>query len=221
MNVNAENRTGALTIIATDGWRAWTTLTTEVSLDPAPQTMTPGFDANGVAGGDPARGRKRGIARTSGCTIVNSHLAETQAVGQESPAIGGADTTFDHNTTLVDGASTVYTTSRMSVGFVFTNNVINDTAYAVKGDGVAAGHGIINASLPGRYFSGGLFIGAPPANDPAGNFYPATVQVVGLVDAGAGDSRLTSTRHHRRSGTDGTDPGCDVSALAAAYGATR
>jgi hypothetical protein len=62
---------------------------------------------------------------------------------------------------------------------------------------------------------------SPAAQYPAANFYPTTIDGVGFADAPGGDYRLGASSVYRGGATDGTDPGCDFSALASAYGAVR
>jgi hypothetical protein len=59
----------------------------------------------------------------------------------------------------------------------------------------------------------------PPAKWPSGNFFPATVGDVGLVNynnGGAGDYHLQSSSPYKGKASDGTDPGADIDAVNAA-----
>ena len=100
--------------------------------------------------------------------------------------------------------------------FKFTNNVILDNRYGIKGAGTASGTATINKFFPQADFRGGIFIGSDPAKYPVNNFYPTTVGAVGFVNFSAGNYRLATSSIYRGGATDGKDPGCDFDALAAA-----
>jgi hypothetical protein len=106
--------------------------------------------------------------------------------------------------------------TRPTYRFTFTNNVLIDRAWAVKGGGTAAGNDTIRVFFPDGQFFGGIYIGSDPRYYPTGNFYPATVDAVSFVNFAGGDYRLSSTSIYRGGGTDGTDPGVDFAALTAA-----
>jgi hypothetical protein len=130
--------------------------------------------------------------------------------------VGGSDVTVDHNTIMNDGGSVLVPDYRPTYGFVFTNNVLIDRVYAIKGGGASAGNGTIARYFPGGQFFGGIYVGADPNQYPAANFYPATVGDVGFVNYTGRDYRLSTNSIYRNGGTDGKDPGCDFAALAAA-----
>jgi hypothetical protein len=130
--------------------------------------------------------------------------------------VGGSNVTIDHNTIMNDGGSVLVPDTRPTYGFVFTNNVLVDRAYAVKGAGEAAGNGTISRYFPGGQFFGGIYVGSDPSKYPTGNFYPPDVASVGFVNFAGGDYRLGSSSIYRNGGTDGKDPGCNFVALQAA-----
>jgi hypothetical protein len=130
--------------------------------------------------------------------------------------VGGSDITVDHNTVINDGAITLFPDVYQSPRFVFTNNVIMDNAYAIKGSSAAAGTGSITKYFPNSDFRGGIYIGSDPDAYPVSNFYPSSIAAVGFVDFAGRNYRLSSSSIYRNGGTDGKDPGCDFAALAAA-----
>ena len=130
--------------------------------------------------------------------------------------VGSYDITVDHNTIINDGAITLWPDSYQTPRLVFTNNVLIDNQYAIKGAGGTPGKGTIAKFFPSSQFFGGIYIGSDPALYPAGNFYPPSISAVGFVNFGAGDYRLGSGSIYRGGATDGKDPGCDFAALAAA-----
>jgi hypothetical protein len=67
--------------------------------------------------------------------------------------------------------------------------------------------------MPGWVFAGNVLIGAPSASYPTENFFPATVNAVGFVNAAGGDYRLAASSPYKGQATDGTDPGADIDAV--------
>jgi hypothetical protein len=121
--------------------------------------------------------------------------------------VGGSDVVVDHNTIVSDGGSVVVPDYRPTYRFVFTNNILIDHAYAIKGAGEAAGTDTIDRYFPDGDFAGGIYIGSNPKYYPTGNYYPATIADVGFVNFSGGDYRLSSNSIYRNGGTDGRDPG--------------
>lgn len=159
-------------------------------------------------------------------TVRNNLFEDVSAAkyggfGRFLQVVGGVDLTFDHNTVINDGAITVAPDVRETYGLVFTNNVILDNAYGIKGTATASGNPTIAKFFPGSQFFANIMARSPAAQYPAANFYPTTLDGVGFADALSGDYRLAATSVYRGGATDGTDPGCNFAALAAAYGAVR
>jgi hypothetical protein len=130
--------------------------------------------------------------------------------------IGGSDITVDHNTIIADGNITLFPDAYTSPRFTYTNNVLIDHAYAIKGSGTAVGNATIAKYFPESEFRGGIYVGSNPSLYPVGNFYPATVGDVGFTNFSGRNYRLSSNSIYQGGGTDGKDPGCDFDALAAA-----
>jgi len=131
---------------------------------------------------------------------------------------GAADVTIDHNTIFADGTSDVFAGGPASTGFVFTNNIMQDNAWAIMGDGASPGNGTIATYFPGSQFFGSVIAGASPSTYPAGNFYPSSLSGVGFVDFADGNYHLSAASPFLRSGTDGTDVGANIDAINAAAG---
>ncbi|MGE3276828.1 MAG: carbohydrate-binding protein [Vicinamibacterales bacterium] len=129
---------------------------------------------------------------------------------------GGYDIVVDHNTVLNDGVVTVVPDSSAVRQVHFTNNLLFDNGYAVKGAGTTEGTATFDRFFPAAEVLGNLMVGAPADLYPTGNFYPGSAASVGFVDAAGGDYRLSSQSPYRGGGTDGGDPGCDIAALLAA-----
>lgn len=128
---------------------------------------------------------------------------------------GGSQITFDHNTAITEGATTVYADVNPTVGFVFTSNVIMDRGYAIKGAGTPAGGDTLARYYPGAHVVGNIIADGKARTYPGANHYPA-LAAIGFIDYAGGDVRLSATSPFVRAGHDGADPGCDFTALAEA-----
>ena len=127
-----------------------------------------------------------------------------------------AGVTIDHNTVFADGTSDLFADGQASTGFAFTNNIMQNNAWAIMGNNVSPGNGTIATFFPGSQFLGSVIAGANPATYPSGNFYPANVSAIGFVDVANGNYRLSAASAYRRSATDGTDIGANIDAINAA-----
>jgi hypothetical protein len=101
---------------------------------------------------------------------------------------------------------------------VFTNNIVQNNAWAIMGNSASPGNGTIGTFFPGSQFFGSIIAGASPASYPSGNFYPPSLSAVGFVDLGNGDYRLSPSSPYVRSATDGTDVGANIDAINSAAG---
>ena len=131
---------------------------------------------------------------------------------------GAADVTIDHNTVFTDGTSDVFASGPASTGFVFTNNIMQNNAWAIMGDNASPGNGAIASFFPRSQFLGSVIAGASAATYPPGNFYPASLNDVGFIDLARGNYRLSSSSPYAHSATDGTDVGANIDAINAAAG---
>jgi hypothetical protein len=130
--------------------------------------------------------------------------------------MGSALATFDHNTVINDGASTIMADVAQATGLVLTNNIMADNLWGIMGSNASPGNGTIAMYFPTIRILDGVFAGSDPSIYPAGNYYPATMSGVGFVNLAGGNYRLASTSIYRGAATDGTDIGCDITALNAA-----
>jgi hypothetical protein len=129
-----------------------------------------------------------------------------------------ADVTIDHNTIFADGTSDIFADGSASTGFVFTNNLMQNNAWAIMGNSSSPGNGTIATFFPRSQFFGSVIAAASAATYPVGNFYPATLSAVGFVDLANGNYRLSSSSPYKRSATDGTDVGANIDAINSAAG---
>jgi hypothetical protein len=64
--------------------------------------------------------------------------------------------------------------------------------------------------------TGNILVGASGASYPPENFFPPTFFEAGVVDADAGNFRLSAGSPFAGKASDGKDPGADIDALEAA-----
>lgn len=119
---------------------------------------------------------------------------------------------IDHNTGFQAG-TLVVADGAPSPGFVFTNNISPANEYGIFGSGQGPGNTSIATYFPGSTFSKNVIPGAPEATYPENNFYPASLDDVGFVNAGGGDYHLKSDSPYAKAATDGRDVGADIDAL--------
>jgi hypothetical protein len=120
---------------------------------------------------------------------------------------GGRNVVFDHNTVFTDGTSSIYADGPAVSGFVFTNNIIPDNAWAVMGSNAAEGTSTLNAYFPGATFQANVLVGGNGSAYPPNNFFPANAAAVGFADLSGGNYALLPTSPYRSAGTDGADIG--------------
>ena len=111
----------------------------------------------------------------------------------------------DDKVVLFDGAPTV--------NLVIRDNLFSRGTYGVFGSGHGEGSGALKYYAPDGTFRGNIVVAAPTSQYPASNYYPASSLTLDMANAGSGDYTLTSASPYYTSGTDGTAPGADVTAL--------
>jgi len=125
---------------------------------------------------------------------------------------GGDNVVFDHNTVFSDGTSVVWADVRPVTGFVFTNNIIPDNAWAIMGTNATEGSNTLSAYYPGAVFQKNVIIAGNSGLYPSGNYFPSSLSAVGFSDIGSSNYGLSSSSPYRNLATDGTDIGCLVAA---------
>jgi hypothetical protein len=126
---------------------------------------------------------------------------------------GGDGITVDHNTVFTDGTSVVFADGVAALGMSFTNNIVPDNIWAIKGSGTAAGNGTIAKYYPGSIFRRNVFTAGHASTYPTDNFFPANVAAVGFADIAGGNYQLTAASPYLTSATDGSPVGADVTAI--------
>ena len=148
---------------------------------------------------------------TNGIVITNNLLLDVGGVwggqGRTLLTLGGRNITFAHNTVFSDGPSVVYADVAPVAGFVFSDNIVPDNAWALMGSGASAGNGTIAAYFPDAVVSRNVFIGGNPNIYPAGNYFPGDVATVQFLNTAAGSYGLAISSPYATSATDGTAAG--------------
>src|SRR5262249_18449576 len=116
---------------------------------------------------------------------------------------GGQNVVFDHNTLFTDGTSVVFADDRPTTGFVFTNNVVPDNAWAIMGSNASPGNGTLAMYFPDAVVQANVFIQGNAGGYPAGNYFPANVYDVGFIDMFGGDFGLSVSSPYLWAATDG------------------
>lgn len=154
---------------------------------------------------------------TNGIVITNNLMLDISTAwgGQARTlmTLGGRNITFAHNTVFSDGPSVVYADVAPVSGFVFSNNIVPDNAWAVMGSGAAAGNGTIAAYFPGAVVSRNVFIGGNAGTYPVNNYFPAGVAEVQFRGIATGDYGLAGSSPYAAAATDGAAVGVDQTAI--------
>jgi len=132
-------------------------------------------------------------------------------------AVGVQDLVVDHNTAFHTG-STVIVDAPPSQGFVFSNNIVANNTWGVKGSDSSTGIPTLQTFFPGYWFHRNVLVGGKASLYPPDNFFPTTYDAVGFVDRAGGNYRLAPTSPYAGMGEGGTDVGADIDALTAAIG---
>jgi hypothetical protein len=127
---------------------------------------------------------------------------------------GTSDVTIDHNTaqqtdTLIAGGDRA-----PHAHFVFQNNIAFHNTYGVIGSGTGTGRPTLDRYFPGAVIRRNVIIGGIADRYPSDNFFPASADDVGFVDAQGHDFRLKPSSKFRRAGTDREDVGANADKVA-------
>lgn len=148
-------------------------------------------------------------------TISNNLLQDVGngGGGRALLILNGFDTVkVDHNTFLQTG-NTITFASAPGTPFIYTNNIAPSNSYGVFGDAVGIGVIALNTYAGAYTFLKNVVIGANASVYPAGNFFPATMDQVGFTSVSAGNYALLDSSTYHNAGTDGKNPGADISIL--------
>jgi hypothetical protein len=163
--------------------------------------------------------------------IVNNLLVDIVADTPDNipyflQANGGRQITVAHNT--VQQAGNIVTAYGSPVtSFVFRDNIVQFNRYGIVCLAEGGGCGpenIFCACFPNGIFKGNVIadnLGVAAADDieskyPSGNYFLGSYQRIGFTDFIHGNWRLGANSKTRKRASDGSDPGVDLDALAAA-----
>ncbi len=132
--------------------------------------------------------------------------------------------TIEHNTFFVPSTSSLqWTFSTPLPNLVVRNNLAGGGSYPIFASPTQAWSAFAG---PGSQFAGNVVALADyfAQGYPSGNFYPATLDAVGLVGGGAAAYAITDPSNlalaasspYKGKATDGTDPGANIAAILAA-----
>ena len=126
---------------------------------------------------------------------------------------GPRDITVDHNTVIQDNAGGILTADGGPIlGFVFTNNLIRQGAYGIKGTDRSPGNDTIRAYLPASQIASNVIAEADGSRYPSGNLFPSLAQFKSQFVSYSGDYRLVPGSPWMRGSTDGQPLGASPSA---------
>jgi hypothetical protein len=154
-------------------------------------------------------------AQTKGITIRNNLMygIDSKKWGGNGYALaiqgGPRDVTIDHNTIVQENASGILQVEGPPViGFAFTNNLVQHSAYGIIGRDRAPGNDSLSMYFPSGVVTANAIAGADASRYPSRNRYPSATEFrQEFASYADGDYRLASGSALRGAGTDGTDIG--------------
>ncbi|MBA3733446.1 peptidoglycan-binding protein [Patescibacteria group bacterium] len=128
-----------------------------------------------------------------------------------SAAPGPSNIEITHNTVFETGAVLYSSGASIKPNLVFSDNVVNNGSYGVKGDDAAEGNGTLNTFFPGAIFSKNVLIGGEEKrySSYSGNYFPSSISSV--LDLG--NFNILSTSQYHNDSTDGKDIGADMNVV--------
>jgi hypothetical protein len=169
---------------------------------------------------------------TARVLIRNNVVGVTGLNGADGRAFqtvgGGTDYTIDHNTIIDTTPPPLFATSNVMMAdtsankvtnLIFTNNLATPTHYGFFGSGVGQGTPALNANFSNWVFAKNVFVEAPAASYPAGNFFPTSIGAVRFSNYSSGDYTLAADSPYKSAGTDGSDIGANLSVATTTPGA--
>lgn len=128
----------------------------------------------------------------------------------------GSEVVADHNTAVIPsgGGGAIHLQGAVFSRTQFTNNLV---PMGIMGCG-SPGNGSIATCLPNAAVKKNVFYNDQShepdyGNYPQDNWYPDTLNEVGLMNIAGGNFKLANTSLYRGRATDRKDPGCDIEAL--------
>ncbi|MFL6213174.1 MAG: hypothetical protein ACJ74J_04690 [Blastocatellia bacterium] len=131
-----------------------------------------------------------------------------------------AGVNLDSNTILQTG-NIITAYGVPSADFTFMNNLALNNDYGIIGDGTASGNATLETYLPVSTFKKNALVGGRAAIYPKKNYFPASLDEVGFVDAASGNFRLSPSSLLKSAGVKGRDVGADLDAIENARGSAN
>jgi hypothetical protein len=127
---------------------------------------------------------------------------------------GTSDISIDRNTAVQSDMLLSGGDHAPHTGFVFQDNIVVHNRNGIIGSGTAPGRPSLDRYFPGALVRRNLIVGGRPEQYPSGNFFPASLELIGFVSPQDGNYRLAASSSYRHAGPQGREPGADLDAIA-------
>jgi hypothetical protein len=128
---------------------------------------------------------------------------------------GAADIVIDHNTGFQTG-NIILADGAPNTGFVYRHNITPHNDKGIIGTGTGVGNPTLLKYFPESIVKYNIIAGGHAAQYPPDNFFPSSLDDVGLMVRPSGNYKLANSSQRKRTGSDGKDLGVDFDALCAA-----
>ena len=142
--------------------------------------------------------------------VAQSTQVGTRALFQILGAI--SDMEIAHNSGFTDDKVVIFDNAP-TVRLIMRDNLFSRGLYGVFGSAHGEGNSALSYYAPDGTFRGNIVVAAPVSQYPTSNYYPTSSLTLDMTNAGSGDYTLTSGSPYYTSGTDGTAPGANVTAV--------
>jgi Bacterial Ig-like domain (group 2) len=137
---------------------------------------------------------------------------------------GVDDLTLSHNTAVSKHSFLILVNSPDPIErLTVVDNIFAGSSYGLSGDGAGGGTAALDTRAPGWTFHGNVITGARGNRYPAGNSFPATVDLAGVRAAlnAAVASSKSFVVQRLRAGEPSAKPGADISLISAVIAGVR
>jgi len=126
-------------------------------------------------------------------------------------------TTIRHNTAVITGGSSLYIANTnggqpKGLGIKVQDNILISSTYGFFGNG-NQGTSALTAEFDAQVGTYNVMIFTQPGTYPSPTYTPANEAAIGFTNYAGGDYSLTGASAYHNAASDGTDIGCDISAL--------
>ncbi len=155
--------------------------------------------------------------QTSRIAIVNNVFADVGGRwgnGRLFQLLDGTrDVVIDRNTAFPTGTVLFGGDHRPHAGFVFQNNIVLASAAGISGSNAGQGADALSRYFPDAVVRRNLFIGGTRDGFPDDNFFPPSIDAVGVAPRAAGETFTRLATRYAGVATDGGDPGARLEAM--------